>query len=714
MVKPTVDYSFTSYNSNNDTTEALGYLLGLLASSLRFDLAWVVASSSDSPAPELLAQQGDAAAAADRDAILRLIAQSRAQATPASQPVWLDADALAPTGFTSGILFPLAMPDDVIGLLAVFARDDAAFTAAQVEAALPVLSLIRMTLENVHMYSLVAQSMIVTQSIQLAAREIAADPSPQHVINILRDYFFDSHVTSCALLLYGPIQEDQPDGPFEYMEVKGTWSRRRGSGIGVGLRFYLKDLPDLVAQLESEKVLIFPRARALTDRLDPLLRVFLQAERVRSLTLLGLQASQRRLGVLFIATDKRHDFTTAELNNYRTVSEFLAIHIMTQMLEEQHDIVQQGRAALLDAVTDGVLMVLPSADGARILTVNNRFRDLFGFGASGLHGLLLDEIIERMPFPEQERADLREAWLSISVRDPDLRDGEFQMIHEEGHPIDIAWYSAPVYQNTAVLGRIYIFHDISPERSAQRLRASFLSRVSHELRTPLTSIRGFAEFILEVTGPELPDLAREYTEIILSSARHLNAVFTDMIEITRAEAGELKLNREETHLPDIIIDVVARMELIYKKRNQQVVMELDDDLPPVSVDADRMIQVLTNLLTNAIKYSPENGVIRISTRYVTRPRQLPPSAPPDVVLPAILVTVADGGKGLSREDAEKVFMPFYRTEEVRLKKVEGVGLGLAVTRSMVEMHRGKIWAEPRKRGHRGGQFLFTVPTIEHQ
>jgi signal transduction histidine kinase len=187
-----------------------------------------------------------------------------------------------------------------------------------------------------------------------------------------------------------------------------------------------------------------------------------------------------------------------------------------------------------------------------------------------------------------------------------------------------------------------------------------------------------------------------------------------MIEITRAEAGELKLNREEAHLPDIIIDVIARMELIYKKRNQQVVMELDDDLPPVSVDADRMIQVLTNLLTNAIKYSPENGTIRISTHYVTRPRQLPSSAPEDVVLPAILVTVADEGNGLSREDAEKVFMPFYRTEEVRLKKVEGVGLGLAVTRSMVEMHRGKIWAEPRKRGHTGGQFLFTVPTIERK
>jgi signal transduction histidine kinase len=251
---------------------------------------------------------------------------------------------------------------------------------------------------------------------------------------------------------------------------------------------------------------------------------------------------------------------------------------------------------------------------------------------------------------------------------------------------------------------------VTAERTAARLRATFLSRVSHELRTPLTSIRGFAEFILEATGDQLPDLAREYTEIILNSAQHLNRVFTDMIEVTRAEAGDLKLAKQDAHLPDIIIDVVARMELQHKARQQQVIMELDDDLPPVNVDIDRIIQVMTNLLNNAIKYSPPEKKIRLSTRLVRRAEELPASAPPDVVLPAILVSMVDQGKGLTPDEVDKVFMPFFRTEHARASKIEGVGLGLPLSRSIIEMHRGKIWAEPRE-GGAGGHFLFTLPIV---
>jgi signal transduction histidine kinase len=326
-------------------------------------------------------------------------------------------------------------------------------------------------------------------------------------------------------------------------------------------------------------------------------------------------------------------------------------------------------------------------------------------------GDTLIHLLGQMQLPETVRQELRASWLSTPVRDPAVRRGDFRMVNGEGQPLDVEWYSAPVYQDSHVLGRIYTFHDVTPERAAQRLRAAFLSRISHELRTPLTSIRGFAEFILEATRDQLPDLAREYTEIILNSAKHLNTVFTDMIEITRADAGELKLNKIEAHLPDIIIDAVARMELQYKERKQQVIMELDDDLPPVSVDVDRLMQVLTNLLTNAIKYSPEGGKIRISTQMIASPDALPETAPPDVVLPAILVTVNDEGKGLTPGEADQVFMPFFRTEEAKARRIEGVGLGLAVTRSIVEVHRGKIWAVPKSSRVKGGSFMFTLPTV---
>jgi signal transduction histidine kinase len=301
-------------------------------------------------------------------------------------------------------------------------------------------------------------------------------------------------------------------------------------------------------------------------------------------------------------------------------------------------------------------------------------------------------------------------WLSPHVQDPGVYKGEFHLIDGMGRPVDITWYTAPVYRDSVVLGRIYILHDVSPERAAARLRADFFSRVSHELRTPLTSIQGFAEFILEVTGEQLPDLAREYTEIILQSAKHLKTIFTDMIEISRADTGQIDLHKVKAHVPDIIIDSAARLELQYKARGQKLILDLDDDLPPVHADVSRVMQVITNLLTNAIKYSPEGSTIRIGTQYLATGGDLPDGAPPDLVLPAVLISVLDEGKGLPREEAQSVFLPFFRTEDVKKRKIEGVGLGLAVTRSLVEVHRGKIWVVPVPPAT-GGCFVFTLPTM---
>ena len=622
----------------------------------------------------------------------------------------LGKDQLERTSFHSAVLFPLSSAERQHGVLALFFSEEAFSLPDLLQKVTLPLQTVALILENDYLKGLLEQNLATAQSILATAQAIAESPSPQNVVDILHDYLFDAHISSCALLLFGPNREDTPHGPFEYLEIKGTWSKRLGSGVGIGVRLYLKENADLLALLEQEKVLTLTNATEIRNRFDPLIRGFVRAERVRSLMLLMLQSASRKLGVIAIATDKPHEFTTREIHSYQTVAEFLAISAMAQTLQQQHDRVQQGRAALLDAVTDGVVMVLPHGHGGHVLTVNQRFTRQFEVPESHAQGLTLMELLDQMEIPEGTRHDLRTDWSSTPVVAPTIKRGEFHMISGQGEPVDIEWYSAPVYQDQHVLGRIYIFHDITAERTAARLRAEFLSRVSHELRTPLTSIHGFAEFILEATGDKLPDLAHEYTQIILKSAKQLKTIFDEMIQITRADAGQLRLNKEDAHLPDLIIDVGAQMELQYKQRKQQLVLDLDDDLPPVNIDATKIAQVLTNLLTNAIKYSPDGGTLRVSTQFANSIDELPEDAPKDVVLPAILVSIADEGKGLTKEEAEQVFLPFFRTEEAKKNKIEGVGLGLAVTRSIVEIHRGKIWAVPRPRAS-GGCFQFTLPTV---
>lgn len=694
--------------TTNLTNAQLRYLLDQIAAQFSLDAALIYEFDSDTGRLEIISELERAPLDSDTRKMLnrelRSFIDGRA---PGYEPVLLTDHTLP---FASVAVYPLALPYQIIGLLVLVSSKSKAFKQEQLENAYPQVSLAQTLLENVQLHRIAAQHRSTAQSILVTAEAIAENPSPQHVVNILHDTLFDTHVSSCAMLLYGPVREDNPNGPFEYLEIRGTWSKRHGSGVGIGVRLYLKDYPDLLTQLEERKVLIFRDLHALQQRFDPLIRGFLWAERIRALTMLPLQSARNKLGVIVIGTDKMHDFGEQELHSYRTVTEFLAISAMAQVLRQQHDRVQQIRAALLDAVTDAVVMVLPHGHGGHVLTVNEQFTRLFEVADKRAQGLSLVELLGEMGIPEDTRKELRSAWLSTPVRDPSITRGSFFMKSNDGQPLAIEWSSEPVYQDQSVLGRIYIFHDVTAERLAARLRAAFLSKVSHELRTPLTSIQGFAEFTLQLAGDKLPDQAREYIEIILGSAKHLNHVFTDMIEITRAEAGELKLDLQDYHLPDIIIDTVARMELQYKKRKQKVIMELDDDLPPVHVDSNRMIQVITNLLTNAIKYSPEGGKIYIKTEYVGSADKLPQTAPQDVVIPGILVTVRDEGKGLTSEDAEQVFLPFYRTEAAKAGKMTGVGLGLAITRSIVEVQRGKIWAVPNDQVQ-GGVFMFTIPTV---
>ena len=700
-----VNQLLSTHTTQGLPVEQIAYLLQSLSPTIPIDMACMYEYHRESGHLHLLVHEGVTdVVETTRETINRIFKDDTDRLLINNVPKLLTSDALSGIPFQSALLFPFVADAQVGVVLALFSMDAHAYTLAQPDH--PTIQVIRTLLENHYMVTRLTQDFATAESILKTARAIADNPSPQHVVNLLRETLFDPHISTCAMLIYGPQRQDSP---FEYLEIRGTWSRRLNEfGIATGIKLYLKDYPDLLNLLEKRGI-ITVKVRAMRDRFDPLTRSLLRAERMRTLTLVALGTGAHKLGVLALGTDKAYEFTPHELENYRTVGEFLAISAMAQVLRSQRDRVEQARIAMTEAVTDGVLMVLPGGAGGHVLTVNNRFLNLFGVVEESATGISLLDLLNAMQVPEGVRADLHSAWQSTPVHDPEIHRGEFSMVHAEGYPIDTEWYSAPVYQDKTVLGRIYIFHDVTPERTALRLRAKFLSSISHELRTPLTAIRGFAEFILEATGDDLPDLAREYTEIILNSSKHLNRVFNDMIEITRADAGEMKLNKSDMHLPDVIIDVVARLQLQYKAKKQKVIMDLDDDLPPVHADLDRMSQVVTNLLTNAIKYSPEKGNIFISTSLVRETSALPDTAPHDLHLPAVLVTVRDEGKGLNHEEAEKVFMPFFRTEDAKRAKIEGVGLGLAVTRSIVEVHRGKIWAVPSTK-RQGGVFMFTIPT----
>ncbi|MCA9324631.1 hypothetical protein KDA23_01000, partial [Candidatus Saccharibacteria bacterium] len=355
---------------------------------------------------------------------------------------------------------------------------------------------------------------IIAHTIQEIANGLSNVMSPQSVIDLVCEHLPSADLSFCGLLLYGPQQESLFGRSFSYLELQGSWSQQHGAGVGLGVRVYLDQYADLLAELHSHKIWHIPDMTTFAPRFDALLRATIKGSKIQSIVFITLEVGEQRLGELIIATQDKATFSVHELNMWLAISKLLALSVMAYVLQESKNLVQRSCAALLDSVTDGIVMVLPSTHtqgngGASVMTVNSYFSNMFHLSEYKAQGVTLSELIHLMQLPEDVRQELTHTWLSVPLRDPSTQRGEFSMVHPDGYSVIIEWHSAPLQQSQKVMGRIFIFHDVTEDRSASSLRTNFISRMSHELRTPLTSIRGFAQVMIDDLHGQLSPLALE-------------------------------------------------------------------------------------------------------------------------------------------------------------------------------------------------------------
>lgn len=209
--------------------------------------------------------------------------------------------------------------------------------------------------------------------------------------------------------------------------------------------------------------------------------------------------------------------------------------------------------------------------------------------------------------------------------------------------------------------------------AANRLKSEFVSMVSHELRTPLTSIEGYVDLLQEEAGPTLTAEQRESLATIGSNAERLLALINDLLDLSRIEAGRIELHRSAVEAPRLIQDVQRALRPLIESKRQQLVLDMTDAVPAIWADPDRVTQILTNLVSNANKYTPAGGRITIAAR-------------PDG--PFARIDIQDTGRGLSPEEQAQLFTRFFRARAAG--GPGGTGLGLVITRLLVEAHGGRI------------------------
>lgn len=228
---------------------------------------------------------------------------------------------------------------------------------------------------------------------------------------------------------------------------------------------------------------------------------------------------------------------------------------------------------------------------------------------------------------------------------------------------------------------------------ANRAKTQFLSTMSHELRTPLSVVIGFTDLLSEQLYGNLNDKQMKYVSEIGSSAEHLLSLITDLLDVSKIDAGAMKLEMEDISLDELINTIVSMMSSQFRKKKINVKTSIEPTLPVVTADLRKCKQILMNLLSNALKFTPEDGRVEICAV--------------DDGDSGVLIEVRDTGIGIAADEIDKIFSEFYQVEKVHDEQLGGTGIGLALTRRLVELHGGKIGVESKL--GKGSTFWFTLP-----
>jgi PAS domain S-box-containing protein len=361
--------------------------------------------------------------------------------------------------------------------------------------------------------------------------------------------------------------------------------------------------------------------------------------------------------------------------------------------EEALHLATRQRELILESVGDGIYGI--DLDG-RLTFINQAAARALGYTPEQLTGRDIHEIIHHShadgtPYSKATSPILQAMRRRETVR---MRDEVFWC--QDGTAIPVEYSASPLIEDGQISGMVVAFQDVSERRRLEKMKDEFISTVSHELRTPLTSLRASLGLISSGSLDKRPEKQRQMVDMAIGNCDRLVRLVNDILDFDSVERGRLPLHRQ----PVEAVDLLRRAADVAHTAAAQVHINFRIEAPPALVlaDQDRILQVLNELVSNAIKFSPPETVIRLVAQ---------PTGPNEVRF-----MVEDQGRGIPPEKLERIFDRFQQGDASDSRALGGTGLGLALCRSIVEQHGGRIWAESSP--GQGSRFVFTLPATAEQ
>lgn len=401
---------------------------------------------------------------------------------------------------------------------------------------------------------------------------------------------------------------------------------------------------------------------------------------------LPLIARKRVVGLIFVFRGYAGVFSS---NDYSLLSSFAnqaAIAVQNAQLYTQVNHEKGRLNALLDSLADGI-MILDSQN--RVERCNPALARMLGRPAQHIQGRLHDEIVVWARRPEGLTLEQAEAggW-PLTPHAYLYVEGDLKVAQNPPVlPVGIT-YAPLISPEGSLLNIIATVRDITRFRQAEELKSTFISIISHELKTPVALIKGYVGTLRREDAAWDPEIVQDSLAVIEEEADRLAGLIENLLDASRLQAGGLTLKRSDVLLPDLVNRLAKRMQI--QTTRHQIVTDFPPNFPVILADENRLEQLLSNLIGNAIKYAP-GGEIRISGQ-----------ARKD----GIIVCVKDEGPGIAQEDIPHIFDRFYRAPDMA-RQTKGAGLGLYLARAIVEAHDGRIWVDNDP--NQGMRICFSLP-----
>jgi PAS domain S-box-containing protein len=351
---------------------------------------------------------------------------------------------------------------------------------------------------------------------------------------------------------------------------------------------------------------------------------------------------------------------------------------------------QERAGALLASVGEGVATLDPSGV---VVRVNPALERITGQAERDLQGRLFSEVL---PFYNQQGSPIAwdESIVAKAMGDDAVTASSGYSLYlgtSDGRRIPIGVTASPLVVSGELEGAVVVIRDVSHEREVDLLKSTLVSTASHELRTPLTMIQGFSELLLERTDLDGAQV-KDGLEQIHSSSQRLGRLIDDLLSVSRIESGKLALDLTPLDLREVVAGVIAPFA---STSDRIFEVQIDDRVPFVLADRDKTLQALTNLISNAVKYSSEGTTVRVAVKAGDGHAE---------------VSVTDEGIGMDPQECAQVFEKFSRADRPEVRKAGGTGLGLYITKNLVELQNGQLWVTSVL--GQGSTFSFTLPMTD--